>query len=253
MMNWDLTRAVWRRNWIQFKRGWLVSFFWTVIEPTFILAGLGFGVGSYIPSMDGVSYADFFLPALICNSAMMVAFFVSTYDGFSKLGYQNLFRFQITTPLSALDIANGEVLWAATKGMISAVGVLLVASVFGLARAPEFILILPIVFLLALVSAAFGFVVTTMVRNYEQIIYPTSGVIVPMSLFCGTYFPLGHLPSFVQWILWISPLTHAVRLSRDLVQGHYDWTLAINAIYLLAAFVIFQKIAVHRLEKKLII
>ena len=39
-------------------------------------------------------------------------------------------------------------------------------------------------------------------------------IFMPMFLFSGTFFPLGALPIWLQWIGWISPLWHGTELGR---------------------------------------
>jgi lipooligosaccharide transport system permease protein len=244
-------RAVWQRNFDLFKKNWWVSLFWTVLEPIVILLGLGLGLGSYISSIKEMPYIDFFFPALICNSAMMVSFFTSSYDGFSKLTYQNLYKYQMTTPIEPREIAYGEMLWNSTKGLIVAAGVLVVGGAFGLIKGPEFLLLLPIAFILSLITSAFGMIVTTIVKNYDQVYYPTSGLIIPLSLFSGTYFPLEQMPLLLRIIMWVFPLTHAVFISRSIVSEWSWWMLASLAYLIIFCFCI-MRYAGSRLYRRLI-
>jgi len=39
-------------------------------------------------------------------------------------------------------------------------------------------------------------------------------IVMPMFLFSGTFYPLDLMPTFLQWIGWISPLWHATDLGR---------------------------------------
>ena len=40
-----------------------------------------------------------------------------------------------------------------------------------------------------------------------------------MFLFCGVFFPLATLPSYLQWLAWGLPLTSIVSLTRTLTLG----------------------------------
>lgn len=243
---------IWGRNFGLFRRGWLVSVFWIVLEPLFILGALGYGLGSYVSTINGKPYVDFFFPALLCNSSMFVAFFVSTYDNFSKLTFQKTYLTQILTPIEPVEIVLGEVLWGATKGTMSAIGVSVIALFFGLVDPVTLLPSYLIIFLSAAVFSAMGMIVTTMVRNYDQIIYPSSGLIIPMSLFCGTFFPVEGLPFGIKHLIYLMPLTHSVSAVRTLQLEGFQWSVLINAGILLVLLVILIKVAIKRLTKKLL-
>lgn len=245
--------VVWLRNFRKFRQVWMVSFFWIVLEPAFYLGGLGFGMGALIPSVGGVPYAQFFLPALMVNSAVLVAFFVGSYDGFAKLTLQNLYQSQLSTPLEPSEIALGEILWAASKGTLSALGVLLLGSAFGLVKSLLILFSLPIIFMVATVSAAAGMLVATKVQNFDQVIYATSGVLIPLTLFSGTYFPLDQLPNALSSLLWLSPISAAVSPVRDLLQGNFNWWMIPQILWLLGLMVILVRWAIRRLYLRLVL
>ena len=43
-------------------------------------------------------------------------------------------------------------------------------------------------------------------------------LILPLFLFSGTFFPLTQLPTWLQTVVWLSPLWHGVELCRG---GHH--------------------------------
>jgi lipooligosaccharide transport system permease protein len=244
---------IWYRNFIVFRKTFFISLFWVVLEPVFFLGALGYGLGSFVSQIQGLSYVEFFVPGLICNTAMMVAFFSSTYESFSKLTHQRLFETQVLTPITAREIALGEILWGATKGLLSALAVVGVALVVGAIHYRFLLPTLLVVFIASLGFSAFGFLVTTLVKNYDQIIYPTSGLIIPMSLFAGAYFPVDSLPDALRGISYFFPLTHAVSLSRSFLTENLipNWQIFIHLAYLLAFLLVTSRYAVRRLDQKL--
>ena len=44
-------------------------------------------------------------------------------------------------------------------------------------------------------------------------------VVVPMTLFSGTFFPISQLPGVIQPLVWISPLWHGTELARGAALG----------------------------------
>ncbi len=244
---------VWRRDFLQFKKSIWVNLTWIVLEPLFFLVALGYGLGSYVTNIGGVPYSEFYFPALLCNTAMMVSFFESTYGSFSKLTYQRTYLTMILTPIEPTEIVYGEILWGATKGFLSAVGVAIVASLFGHVNSFMIIPGLVIIFILALLFSALGMIFTSIVKNYDGIIYPSSGLIVPMSLFSGTYFPIEQLPHPIKYLSYLLPLTHGVAAVRALLLNlPKDPIFAIHILVLIGLAIWATRVAVRRINKKLI-
>lgn len=243
---------IWYRNFLQFKRSWLIAFFWILFEPLVVLLAIGYGVGSYINNMSGVSYIDFFFPGLLCSTSMIIAFFESTYGNFSKLTYQQIYRTMILSPISSQEIVLGEILWAASKATLSSFGIFLIGIPLGLKYSLFFLPAFIFIFLSALVFAAFGMLITSIVKNYDSIIYPTSGVIVPMALLCGTYYPIESLPLVIKPVIYLLPLTHSVEAVRGLLLHGFNWMQIINFIFLFILLIVFVKQSIPRINKRLI-
>ena len=248
----ESVKAIWARNFLQFRKTWLVSCFWIVLEPLFVLGALGYGLGSYVHQVDGMSYLEFFFPALLCNSAMMVSFFECTYANFTKLSHMKLYHTTLLAPMTPTQILLGEVLWGATKSMLSVIGVIIVALFLGALSSPRVFLAIPIIFISSLIFSMFGMLITSKVRNYDQIIYPSSGLIVPLSLFSGTYFPISTLPKWLQVIAYLSPLTHAVAATRAIQQSEMSWMLLVNFVYLGVLLYLLGRYTLKAFENRLI-
>jgi lipooligosaccharide transport system permease protein len=242
---------VWLRNFLFFRKTFLVTLFWTTLEPLMYLAAIGFGLGRFVEQIEGLSFIEFYYPGLLASTAMMVSYFESTYPSYTKLTYQKTYLTMLLTPLNPNQILFGEILWAATKGFIGICGVILISLLFGLFKIQVF-LVLPILFLLCLVFAAFGMIITSVAKNYDSFIFSTSGLIIPMSLISGTYFSIQDMPILVRTIAQIFPLTHAVSLTRSVLYKHLGFYDLFSLLILLAYFVVFVFIARKLFNKKLI-
>ncbi|MFP5518317.1 MAG: ABC transporter permease [Bdellovibrionia bacterium] len=243
---------VWQRNWLFFKKTWLVSLFWVVIEPVFYLGAIGFGLGAFVSNIQGMSYIEFFFPALLCSTAMMVSFFEGTYGSYTKLTHIKTYSTIMLTPIGPNEIIFGEILWSASKGFFGVLGVSLVAGFFGLLQDANLLIALPVLFLIALSFASFAMLMTSVARNYDSFIYSTSGIIVPMSLLSGTYFPLEQLPTALKYVAYVFPLTHGVSAVRNIIAGNFSWVIGVNIFVLLVFILVFSSIASRRIRLKLI-
>lgn len=243
---------VWQRDFLYFKKTWLVSLFWIVLEPVIYLGAMGFGLGAFVNNINGVSYIEFFFPALLSTTAMLVAFFESTYGNYTKLTHQRTYATIMLTRIGPDEIIAGELLWAASKGFFSVLGVTFVALFFGLIDNYKILLAMPVLFLLSCLFSCIGMIFTSVARNYDSFIYSTSGLIVPMSLLSGTYFPLEQLPSGIRYLAYLSPLTHGVAAVRGILHEGNPVTVGIHILVLTVTTWICMNISFFKIRQKLL-
>lgn len=111
--------AVWRRNYLVWRKLAIASMFGNLADPMIYLFGLGFGLGLMVGRVDGVSYIAFLAAGTVASSVMMSASFESMYSGFSRMHVQRTWEAIMHTPLALGDIVLGEIVWAASKAMLS--------------------------------------------------------------------------------------------------------------------------------------
>jgi lipooligosaccharide transport system permease protein len=244
--------CVWRRNFLYFRYTLWTAMSWIFLEPLLYLFALGYGLGTFIDNIEGMRYAEFIAPAMLATTGMFVAFFEGTYGTYTKLSRQNTFNTIILTPVSPDEIALGEIAWCASKALLSVVAVGTVVTVLQLMTVKALLPSIAILALMCWVFAALGVWLAGMARSYETFTYLNSGFITPMSLFCGTYFPLSQLPQAVQIVAHVFPLTHALSAVRMIVRGHIEPEIFLNIGYLIFVAILATNLASARLERKLI-
>jgi lipooligosaccharide transport system permease protein len=244
--------CVWRRNFLYFRYTFWTAVSWIFLEPLLYLFALGYGLGTYIESVQGMRYAEFIAPAMLATTGMFVAFFEGTYGTYTKLSRQNTFQTTILTPVGSDEIAIGEIAWCASKGFLSVLGVGLVVTALGLMTVQALLPSLLVLALMCWVFAALGVWLAAVARSYETFTYLTSGFITPMSLFCGTYFPLDQMPRALQAVAQLLPLTHGLASVRIFVKGELEPNLFLSIGYLIFLAIIATNLAAARLERKLI-
>lgn len=209
--------TVWRRNLDVYLKSWRVNLLTPAFEPVLYLLALGFGVGSYISEIDGVPYVRFIAPALVAISVMNASFFECTYGSYVRMYYQKTFDAIVATPVSIEEVIAGEILWGATRSLISASLMLPVLVLFGVVALPSSLFLIPFAFAAGLLFASIAMCFTSIIPNIESINYPAFLFITPMFLFSGTFFPLDLLPAPLQALaLAALPLAHVVNVCRAL-------------------------------------
>jgi lipooligosaccharide transport system permease protein len=244
---------VWRRDFDVFMKTWKVNFFPPLLEPIFYLVALGFGLGSLISSIGGMTYIQFIAPALISISIMYSSFFECTYGSFVRMYYQKTFDAIIATPISIEEVIAAELLWGAARSTISSSIVLAVVAAFGLINSPLALLVPLVAFFSGLMFSGIAMCFTALAPNIDFFNYPSFLFITPMFLLSGTFFPLNDLPAFMQIIAKaILPLTHTVTLTRGLVSGNFDQSALISLPWMAVVTALFFILSINQMKKRLI-
>jgi len=232
---------------------WKVNFFPPLLEPIFFLVAMGYGLGGFVQPIQGLSYIQFIAPALISISIMYSSFFECTYGSFVRMYYQKTFDAIIATPISIEEVIAGELLWGATRSLISSIIVLGVVGAFGLISSPLFILILLVAFLGGLMFSTIAMVFTSLAPSIDFFNYPAFLFITPMFLLSGTFFPLTSLPPSMQvFAKTFLPLTHVVNLTRGLIIGNLETSLIISLIWIAAVTPVFFVLSINLMKRRLI-
>ncbi|MDQ3940663.1 MAG: ABC transporter permease [Actinomycetota bacterium] len=207
---------LWQHNLTSYSHSWQMNILPNFFEPFFYLLAIGFGLGQFVETIDGVDYARFIAPGLAAVSTMYGASFDVTFNVFVKLHFDKLYDAVTVTPLSPEDVVVGEMMWAVTRSLIYGLPFVAIAAAFGLVDS-WWALTVPIA------AAAIGFCFSVIGLTFTAFI-PTIDLysfyftlfVTPMFLFSGIFFPIDTLPGWAQPLAWLSPLFHAAALLREL-------------------------------------
>ena len=242
--------AVWRRNlesWKRFAMSFVVA---NLGEPLFFLLAMGYGLGRFVADIDGVPYAAFLAPGIIAAAAMNSATFETTFGSFTRMTQQHTYVAILATPCSVADVVAGDILWAATKSVLAVCLILVVTGLFGLLPSPLALALVPVGFLVGLMFAGLGMVVTARSPSYDWFTYYLTFVSM-MFLFAGVFFPLEGLPAWARVMAWCLPLSHAVRICRACASGVVGAALLGDVLWIVVVtgvvFVVAERLVRRRL------
>jgi len=244
----------WRRNIVTFVKTWKLNFVPPFLEPILYLLALGFGLGGFIESVDGIPYAKFIAPALVSISVMNASFFECTYTSFVRMYYLKTFDAMISTPISIEEVITGELFWGATRSTIYATIMLPVLLAFGVVELPSSLLIIPFAFLGGLMFSCIAMCFTALSPTIDTLSYPSFLFITPMFLFSGTFFPMSVLPLAIQYVaLAILPLAHLVIVNRALTLGIFNISLLMSLLWIILCTTIFFFVSIKLMKRRLIV
>lgn len=249
---WRFVHVV-RRNYLVWRKLLGSALVGHLADPLIWLVGLGFGLGSLLPSVGGLSYMAFLGSGMLCYSVMNSASFEGLWSAFTRLKMQRTWESILQAPMTVTDIVVGEWVWAALKGVLSGLAILLVMTALGLVESLAALWVLPIVLLVGLTFAGLALIVTALAKAYDLFTYYFSLFIMPMMLVSGVFFPSEQLPKAVQYVAGVLPLAHATALTRGLVVGapldNVPLHVGVLLIYAGSTVVIATKLVQKRLSK----
>ncbi|HEV7813232.1 MAG TPA: ABC transporter permease [Leifsonia sp.] len=230
--------------------------------PLLYLFAMGIGLGGLVSQnlgdqgVGGVSYLVFVAPALLCTAAVTVASEEFTYPVMLGFKWNPTFYGMNAAPIAPGQIIDGIVISVVARLLTASVIYYVIMVLFGAAPSP---LGFVAIFVATLGGLAFGApimaYVSTLEQDTGQLALVMRFVLLPMTLFSGTFFPLSTMPWFLQWIGWLSPLWHSTELARVLTYGAEEpiWLTVAHILYLVVLFAVFwmwaRRIAARRLNK----
>ncbi len=245
--------AVWVREWTVFSYFWRTRTFAAVVEPVITLLAFGFGFGKLVSHVDGIPYIQFVGTGAVATAVLFSAVFSAMFDSLYKRRYQHVYDAMLAAPVDVDEIVTGEVLFIGTRAGIYGVAPLLVAFIFGLKPEPAMLLVPLIGVLTGIGFAGLGMVFAAMVTTFDGFSYVISGVITPLFLVAGTFFPLDRMPQWLRSLAQLNPLYHCVQLVRDCAFGLDPAADLVHVGALCAFAVIAWWLAVWRTRAKLIL
>jgi lipooligosaccharide transport system permease protein len=173
------------------------------------------------------------------------------FGTFVKHRFQRTYDAILAAPVDTEELVTAEVLWMSMRAGLYGCAPLLVSMIFGLDPALGMLVVPFVGFVTALGFASFGVLMAAVVSKIDSFNYVTTTVITPLFLVSGTFFPIDQLPEWAQVAANVNPLYHCVELVRHAVFGFEAVDLAHLAV-LLAFAVVMWRLAIWRLEKRLI-
>ena len=211
--------TVWRRNQLVWRKLASASLLGNVADPLLYMLALGFGIGAFIPEVEGMKYIAFLGTGMVCQSAMFTSSFEAMYSAFSRMHVQRTWDAIINAPISLDDVMLAEWIWAASKAVTSTVAIRGVIMALGFGHSWFAVWIIPLGFLVGLTFGAFGLVMNALAPNYDFFTYFFTLVLTPGLLLSGVFFPVAQMPVALQAVAELLPLKHAIDLARPLLSS----------------------------------
>jgi lipooligosaccharide transport system permease protein len=241
------------REIVNYASFWRSSSFSSIVDPTIYLLAFGFGFGSLVSTVGGYDYIDFVGTGIVATTVLFSGAFPAMYSTFVKYEFQHTYDAILAAPVDTEELVTAEALWIAARTGTYGCVPMLVAVVFGLNPAVGMLLVPPIAALAGFGWASFGIFIAAKAKSIESFSYWQSGLLTPMFLVAGTFFPLDQLPAWARVLGNFNPLFHCVQLVRHAVFGFTGSSDVGHLAFLIGFALLSWRLAIRYMERKLIL
>jgi lipooligosaccharide transport system permease protein len=241
------------REIVNFSSFWRSSTFSSTVDPTIYLLAFGFGFGSLVSTVAGVPYIEYIGTGIVATTVLFAGCFPAMYSTFVKYEFQHTYDAILAAPVDTEELVTGEGLWIAARVGIYGTIPMLVAIIFGLDPSWGMLLVPLIAALSGIGWAFFGIFIAGKADKVESFSYWQSGLLTPLFLVAGTFFPIEGLPKWAEVAAHLNPLYHCVELVRDSVFMELGWADLGHLAFLIGFALLGWRLAIHFMERKLIL
>jgi lipooligosaccharide transport system permease protein len=240
------------REIINFRSFWRSATFSSTVDPTIYLLAFGFGFGSLVSSVNGYDYVEYVGTGTVATAVLFSSAMPSMFGTFVKYRFQRTYDAILAAPVDTEELVTAENLWIAVRAGTYGCVPMLVAIVFGLTPEWTMIFVPPIAFVSGFGWAGFGTTVAATLDSIDNFSYVMSGVITPMFLVAGTFFPLNNLATWVQVLAQLNPLYHTVQLVRAAAFDSWSAVDIWHAGFLIVFGLAMWRLAIWRMTLRLV-
>ena len=229
-----------------FRRNALILTVTSLVTPLLYMFAFGFGVGSSVTEMEGVTYVAFIIPGVVAINTMTSSFNTISHKLMVQKRFYESFDEMLLCPVSKSALILGKCILGVLKGMIC--GTILI--IMGYMMTSDLIIspqLFGMMILSCFIFSLLGVTAGVVLPDLAWTDMFNSFVILPMTFLCGTMFTLSAVPNWVAAIIWALPLTHTSECIRSIALGwDFPW---VSFIVLIAYGIAFYVIAWFALSR----
>lgn len=188
-----------------------------IFTPLLWLLVFGVGLGSAI-RFGGTpgGYKAFIYPGIICQTILFTCIMAGI--GIIMDKQYGFLKEIMVAPLSRASIIFGKALGISTGAIIQAIILLLLSFVVGVQMTPLiFVEAITVSIIIAIGFSGLGLLIASFMDSMEGFNLVMGFVIMPIFLLSGALFPVTHLPSWLNFIVYLDPLTYGVDALRGII------------------------------------
>ncbi len=124
----------------------------------------------------------------------------------------------LVAPIGRVSIFTGKMFGVATAAIIQGIIVIVLGFLIGVPLTWYAIgLAIPLMIVVTIGLTCIGLVIASLMTSLESFGTIVTFVNMPMFFLSGALFPVTNLPSWIQWVFYVNPLTYGVDALRSVM------------------------------------
>jgi len=204
----------------------------SVVTPLLWLIIFGTGLGAALRFGGiGLDYQQFIFPGIIGQTLL----FTSVFSGVSVIidRRYGFLKEILVAPISRPSVVIGKALGISTASLIQGVILLLLSFIVGISMTIScFLVSTLLIILISMGLACLGLMIASFTDSMEGFNLILSFIVLPMFLLSGALFPITGLPEWLQFAVYLNPLTYGVDALRFTILHESVLPLYVNTAVL---------------------
>jgi ABC-2 type transport system permease protein len=184
--------------------------------PLIFLAIFGAGFNRIVGNLTpGVNYIQFMYPGIIAMTVLMS----SVFSGLSVVWDREFgfLREVLVAPLNRGGIVIGKATGNAATALVQGLVLLVLAPVVGVKLTGTMVAgMIPVLIVLSLSLSGLGVLVASRMRSQQGFQLVIQALVFPMVFLAGVFFPVNDVPTWLEVLSKIDPVTYGVDAIRQL-------------------------------------
>jgi len=204
--------ALWHRNLKLFVRN-RVQLVFTLLMPFFFLY-----IFSAVFKNEAIDNpVNYMLAGIVITDVFQTSLSIAT--GTIEDIVSGFMKEVLVSPVKRMQIATGQLLSAATISTLQGVLVLVIGCFIGLrfTSAVTVLATLAIMVLVGIVFSGLGLFLAALIKNSQTFQIVQAAITMPLTFLCGAYVPLSIMPTALQYVAYLNPMTYTTALFRTVL------------------------------------
>ena len=218
---WVALLTLMRKEIRRYTRIWSQTLLPSAITMSLYFLIFGSLIGSRIGEMGGVSYMEFVVPGLIMM-AIVTNSYANVVSSFFGSKFNNSIEELLVSPTPNHIVLLGFVSGGVSRGMLAAVIVTIVASLFVELNIHSYAVVVAVVALTSILFSLCGLINAVFANTFDDINIVPTFVLTPLTYLGGVFYSLELLPDFWAAVSQANPLVYVVNAFRFGMLGVSD-------------------------------
>jgi ABC-2 type transport system permease protein len=214
-------RTLLSREVLRFLKVWTQTLLSPLFTSLLYIVVFGYGLGSRIQEVNGMSYLEFVFPGLVLMS-IITASYGNTSSSLFDAKRDRYIDDILVSPVSPLQIALAYVLGGVVRGMLVGLGTFALAIPFAGVPAKHPLLLVATGLAASTTFASVGVVAGIVATRVDHIFFLTSIVIQPLAFLGGVFYSVQMLPTPLRVATYLDPIFYAIDTFRFAALGISD-------------------------------